>query len=363
VQDGTTIGQLDQAAGDFLTIGSPTATAKYQPTGILFGATAVPAFSQTAPTSGAGANMTFTPQTAVTTGSNGSAVFAFSAPANGTVEGGLQVARSGTTIASLQALNGAATTGALYLGPGAASSTANNFTLYEQSNGAVTLGGNLASGSTFNISLNGGSNNVLGGVSYGGITVGNSVPGGIAIGNNELMIVNQTSTDTAAASGGIKMLATSGALQEVGTGGFVTTLAPAGTGTHSTQARQLGFQASMLTLAVGALATTIATVALATSATCATYNVTVIGRATTAFTGGAIGDTWAVTAQATFRNVGGTLTQVGATVALSTQTDTSMSSNALSFTTSGTNVLVQVTPPTGATGAADYTCQVTSVVN
>lgn len=107
---------------------------------------------------------------------------------------------------------------------------------------------------------------------------------------------------------------------------------------------------------------TISTVPLATSATHGHYIVTAECRATTLFTGGAVGDAWSATADVLVRNIGGTLTQVGTTTSLATHNDTVLT-NALSIATSGTNVLVQITPPTLAAGIEDCTSLVDGLVN
>ena len=48
IVDNNTIGQFGQASGDFLTVGSPTATTSVVPAGLLFGITATPLITQTA---------------------------------------------------------------------------------------------------------------------------------------------------------------------------------------------------------------------------------------------------------------------------------------------------------------------------
>jgi hypothetical protein len=340
---------------------------KLQPTGILFGATTVPVISQTI-SAAAGANLSIQAQGA-TTGTAGNVNIGYQAPGTGTTEAQINIQRGGTTIATIGGVSGGALFGYLWLGSSysGTNATINSYTLRNDNAGNTYVGSNLASGASIQLhfTVGGGAANYIGGFSYGGLTIGtdNVLRTGTGFGNNQIGFTDATTVDLTGLAGGVKLFSNANALTAVEASGFQTVLAPIGTGTHNSQAQQLGFQAGMLELTHGAAATTIQTVALPTSATSGTYEVTVIGRATTAFTGGAIGDTWAVTTQVTFRNVAGTLTQVGATVTLSTQTDTSMSTNALSYAISGTNILVQITPPSVAAGVADYTSQVMSVVN
>ena len=366
VYSGNQIGLLNQASTDFLILGGSTATMKLQPAGILFGATTVPVISQTA-AAGAASSMTFNPQ-AAGTGASGSFIINMSAPGTGTTEAYFTIQRGGSNVAAIGQFSGGtgASWGWVWLGAGATSPSGTNYVIRQSNTGIVQFNSNDASGTVLNmIFTTGGGNNNIAGFSYGGLSIGTGgvLQTGSGYGNNQIGLTDATTVDLVGLAGGVKLFSNANALTAVEASGFQTVLAPIGTGTHNSQAQELGFQAGMLELTHGASATTIQTVALPTSATSGTYEVTVIGRATTAFTGGAIGDTWAVTTQVTFRNVAGTLTQVGSTVTLSTQTDTSMSTNALSFAISGTNILVQITPPSVAAGVADYTSQVMSVVN
>jgi hypothetical protein len=111
----------------------------------------------------------------------------------------------------------------------------------------------------------------------------------------------------------------------------------------------------MVELTHGGSATTIDAIALATSATTGFLHVHVVCRATSAFTGGSVGDSWAVDEDYLVRNVSGTLTSIGSPAAITTLTDTSVNGNALTLVISGTNANVTVTPPNVAAGVED--CQ------
>lgn len=294
-------------------------------------------FTMASAASGAGQTFTFTGSPATTSGATGSYVFNFGAPASGTVEGGLAVQRGGTTVVAAQALVGNATSGALYLGLGSTTLSGTNFTL-----------SSLASGNT-----------VLNGPSAGQVIIG--------AGGTILAAFNTGSITLSEVPVATVQYSTSFTASAVAAGGnqFSTAVGPVSTTgtTHSTQARVLGNFVDQVTLTHGAAATTISTIPQATSSTTGTYEIDVECRATTLFTGGAVGDSWHTKASFTVRNVAGTLTQVGTTTALATHTDTSVTSTALSLSLSTTNILVQLTPPAVAAGVADCTDHVTSLVN
>ena len=367
IYDSNQIGLLNQSSTDFLILGGSTATMKLQPTGILFGATAVPVISSTI-SAGAGANLSIQAQGA-TTGVSGNVDIGYQAPGSGTTEAQVNFQRGGTSFITLGGVAGGSLWGYLWLGSNYAgtNATANTYTLKNDNSGNVYLGSQIASGASIQLhfTVGSGATNYVGGFGYGGLSIGtaNVLQTGSGFGNNQIGFTDATIVDLAGLAGGVKLFSNANALTAVEASGFQTVLAPIGTGTHNSQAQQLGRQAGMLELAHSAATTTIQTIVLATSGTSGVYEITVIGRATTLFTGGAIGDTWTTTVYVTVRNVGGTLTQVGTTTVINTQTDTSMGNNALSIALSGTNILVQITPPAVAAGVADYTCEVFSVIN
>ena len=111
----------------------------------------------------------------------------------------------------------------------------------------------------------------------------------------------------------------------------------------------------------GGSASTLCTVAQATSATVTTYRVNFLCKATTLFTGGAATDAYRTEQEFTVRNVAGTLTLVSSvTNATSTQSDSSMSTNSPAASPSGTNINFTMTPPSTAAGAE--TCSAVSHV-
>ena len=104
-------------------------------------------------------------------------------------------------------------------------------------------------------------------------------------------------------------------------------------------------------IAHSAGATTLCTVPQATSASVTVYEVQAECKATTLFTGGSATDTFATRQTFAVRNVAGTLTNVASVTAdTSTQSDSSVSTNALGVSISGTNISFQITPPTSAAG-------------
>ena len=97
-------------------------------------ATTAPGITHTAAVSGAGANMTITPQTATSTGTSGSVIIALGVPASGATEATFSITRGGTPYLKTQGLIGAATTNvALY---GNVTPSATNFLLQGAINNA-----------------------------------------------------------------------------------------------------------------------------------------------------------------------------------------------------------------------------------
>ena len=321
-------------------------------------------FAGLAATSGAGQNIQLTPSAATTTGANGNVFVNVAAPASGTVEGRLAFVRGGTETVAIQNIVGSSSSGGLYMGLGATAKTATNFTILAQSNGLVELNafGGCTSLGTCMTWLAGGS--PIGGWTLGGLSLGTAgvLRTGTSSGNNEIGLTDQSSADVAAIAGGTKVMSIAGVLTSVGPGGFQVQMGLTGGGSHSTQARQITQQADQLTVTHSSGAVTISTVPLATSATHGHYTIVAECRATTLFTGGAVGDGWSATADVLVKNIGGVLTQVGTTTSVATHNDTVLT-NALSVTTSSTNVLVQITPPTLAAGIEDCTSYVEGLVN
>jgi hypothetical protein len=115
-QDGTinssgalTVTQLDNGQITVSTVSTAT-TVSLAKTGQTY------TISQPAASSGAGANLTISPQAATSTGASGSLVVALSAPASGTAEAALEVTRGGTLVAALGQTPSQPTLGTLWLG-------------------------------------------------------------------------------------------------------------------------------------------------------------------------------------------------------------------------------------------------------
>lgn len=157
-----------------------------------------------------------------------------------------------------------------------------------------------------------------------------------------------------------------GGLRASGGGLHQTYLVPRGVGTHNSQAQVTANDVGYLRTVSSGTATTIlsfgsdtGTTALPTGSS-ALFHVATVCRATTAPSGGSIGDMWASDSAFGAKNVGGTVSIVGTVTSLDTNTDTSMSTTAVSATTSGTSVVWQVANV--ATATVDCTAEFTNVV-
>ena len=134
VYDGTAFGAFAQASTDFLTFGASTATNKISPTGLLFGATTVPAITQTIANSGATPqNLTIAPQapnggsTGTAAGTPGSAIVALAAPVDVGMIPSLKVSIGGSLNVQIGAtVAGSPNYGAIWLGLNGATPTSTN---------------------------------------------------------------------------------------------------------------------------------------------------------------------------------------------------------------------------------------------
>lgn len=166
-------------------------------------------------------------------------------------------------------------------------------------------------------------------------------------------------------SNACEIFSNSAGLQAVDSTGTVKQLSPQPSGSLNTQAaKQPGF------VAYGRIATTGSTLTvnfpLATASTCTQIVATGIIKIATAGTTNAVGDTFADRKAGTFKNLAGTVTQVGSSVDLTaSQSDASLASSAISFAISGTNIVVTLTAnaTSGTLGNADCTLAVEGVVN
>ena len=167
------------------------------------------------------------------------------------------------------------------------------------------------------------------------------------------------------ASTGVILFGATSALNTRDATGTVAAVSPVSSGTVNTQAQQqkLFTEYGHFTASGGSFTLN---VPLATATTCCQLEVTALIKVTAAGSGTLVGDTFTDVKSATFKNVGGTISQVGTSVDLTpAQSDTSVSSSAITFTISGTNIIVTLTAtsPTGTITAADGTIVVKQIVN
>jgi len=179
--------------------------------------------------------------------------------------------------------------------------------------------------------------------------------------------IGNANTNPAAnpAATGVILYAATSALNTRDTKGTVAALSPVSSGIVNTQAQQQQLLTAYGRIVVTGGALTL-NVPLATATTCCQLEVTALIKIAVAGSTNAVGDTFTDVKTATFKNVAGTVTQVGASVDLTpSQSDASLVGSAISFTISATNVVVTLTATatTGTLGTADCTICVKQVVN
>jgi hypothetical protein len=191
-------------------------------------------------------------------------------------------------------------------------------------------------------------------------------PSAANLGNGTQVIAVQNvlavpSTDP---TGGAVWYVQAGATTFRGSGGAITVAGPAGEGTHNSQAGvsgepQLSFRRTTTTGATTTIDIPI------TTDTNKNFRIRVSGRIAAGSASGTVGDAWGAVREAMFKNVAGTVAQVGATTVISTFTDTNMTTATVALTVSTTNARVTITAPTGegATPTIDWSVQVTSLDN
>ena len=315
-------------------------------------------------------NMTISPQgpyaSAVTNLTSGSVNINFPLPKSGTTRGLFNLQENGVTYLTMSDRATAAGTGygKIWLGSGQSGANAsdNNYALAGTANDTflnstgdclISIGGNQWPGDRL-ISIGG--NQWIrvagGGTSNRGIVLG--YPGNADYGNGDNVVcipaaLTNPTSNSATSSNILYTETTSFQFKNRGHLGAVTTLAPAGSsGTINTQAQIIDVQVGTARTVSSATVTTVLTLATA-STTSGVVSVTCISRAITAPSSGAIGDTYAIVKEFTYRNVAGTLTIVGTNITGAAITDTSVTTTSFTITTSGTNILIQVANVASAT--------------
>lgn len=196
----------------------------------------------------------------------------------------------------------------------------------------------------------------LGATNTYSLTAANHTFGGVPV-----MLAN---VSLPSSSTGARLASVSGALMCVGTGGAITTLAPIGSGTANTQnlTRPSELGVGRITSSGG---TVVLDVPLSTSGTSGVFTFTGVIRVVTASVA-SVGDTYAVSVRATFKNVGGTVSQVGSSTTVMTAcSDSSLNSGSgLALSISGTNIVATLTATvsSGTLSAADCTIDVVEAI-
>lgn len=185
-------------------------------------------------------------------------------------------------------------------------------------------------------------------------------------GDGIIWIGNAVAVPTAnPSSTGIVLYAVTSALNARDTKGTVTALTSVSSGTVNTQAQQQLLFTQYGRLTVTGTSVTI-NIPLAVATTNCQLRVTGLIKIQAAGTLNAVGDTFTDEKYATFKNVAGVVTQVGASVDLTPgQSDTSLNTSAITFTIAGTNIVVTLTATatSGTLGTADCTLVVEQIEN
>lgn len=240
--------------------------------------------------------------------------------------------------------------------------TGTNFTLNMDGNGSLTI--NAIGGPFIAISNNGGAFLLT-------LLTGNrnmfqgapTAPSGTDMFVQANSVTPPVQTNPPGSGGAL--WSTGGAANWMDTKATWTGLSPASSGTVNTQLQQF-----LPLVQYGRITTSGNTVTvsfpLPTSFTSVCLMVTGEIKIAVAGSGNALGDTFSDVQISTFKNVGGTVTQVGATSDLSPgQSDASLSGSSLSYTISTTNIVVTLTAvaTSGTLGTADCTIYVDPVTN
>lgn len=277
---------------------------------------------------------------------------------SGNVYGSVQVQYNATPIFQIQPYPGLPTVGCIY--PGGVTPGATNYLVYTNASG-TNLGINAASGGQCLFSV---ANNQVFAANASGMWVGSGVAS-LGGGVNVFGLSNATTAPTSNPTGGGILYENAGSLSHRDPTGTVKVITPASAGTVNTQAQQQFAFTQYGRISTSGNTLTL-NIPLATSTTCCKLEVGGLIKIATAGSSNAVGDTFVDTKIATFKNVAGTVTQVGSAVDLSSsQSDASLSTSAISFSVSGTNIVVTLTATAtaGTLGNADCTINAVQVVN
>jgi hypothetical protein len=383
---GTTVLSAGLNAADFLLLGASTATAKLIPTSLMFGATsATPTLSintqvsdaltndllitgQTSFASATGANqkggnVTITPGAGGgTNAATGNINFVLPVVAGTGVRGLIQLKYGSQISFAAGPWDPAQPTNyqAIWLINSGTPTTSNHSFI---SNGSTTI---LNAATTMAIGIAGGNYHYaqnVNGIQLMRETAAIDLAGGVNV-------VGLTDCTTAPAGGtiasGTVLYSELGAMSVMGAFDTHVRLTPVESGSANTQQKKVPLLFVKYARIAASGSTTTLNIPLATAATCCKLTVSALMKIATAGTINAVGDTYVDTKIATFKNVGGTVTQVGASVDLTTsQADTSLNTSTITFTISTTNIVVTLTAnaTAGTLGNADCTIYVEQVVN
>ena len=317
---------------------------------------AAPSLSQVQQANGSNpSSFTLTPQApgagaaSTATGTPGSLVVALAAPVSTGAEAQFVLSRaSSTRLAAIGAFTGtSAATWGFWLGPTNIAVDTTTVAEFFAGTGVVDFGKVAAinylapAAGIREFGVNGSTHNAE---FFGGVSGTFSIGGGSGV----IGIHDATTAPTTNPASGAILYSSAGAARWRGSGGATTQFAAVGTGTVNSQAGLVLTDTGALRTVSDATPTTVYSYATAT-ATSGHFSADTTCRAITAPTAGAIGDTWASKRTASYRNIGGTITIVGTLTALDTDTDTSMSGTAVTATSSGASLLIQVANVASAT--------------
>jgi hypothetical protein len=169
--------------------------------------------------------------------------------------------------------------------------------------------------------------------------------------------------DPASPSVGGVLYASAGNLRGIDTLGTLFDVTPQPTGAINTQvAQQTAFIKYGRVTASGQ--TVAQVVALPTNTTNLQIQVASLVKVVVAGAGTAVGDTFSDIRKATFKNVAGVVTQVGAAVSTGTDSDASLNTSAVTFVIAGTNITVTLTVNNaGGLGTADCSLSLENLFN
>lgn len=345
-QAATVVSAQSGAVGWTITTGAQTWAA---------GATA--SIAQASTTGATGGNMTLTPQVSTAgSGVNGNLVVALSANTNAAaVLPALMVQQAGTFMAAVGSWDPPSPLlyGALWLGPGSSARGTASAALI--SDGATFLDLNVPSPGNINLQIGNFSSQIISasGTQFGFEITVQSLGGGTGV----VGLTNASTLPTTIPTGLVLAEAAVGLYgYQPGSIFNQRLMYPVPQGTASSQSGVVvdawGFGST-----VGASSTTLVVVPLPTPSDAVGMIVTVVGRDTATEAACMMSQTVG------FKNIAGTVSGVTTQGTLTLASDAVFVGTVLTYTISGTNIEIQVTPPPGAgVSAADWTCYVTGAV-